>query len=76
MPDREAVRKLEEDKEAMKKKQVCVGFGPKMHAFPILVPGRFLIHEGEVVVLERKKKKKVRLYVSNSNRLGLGLVVC
>jgi len=60
MSDKEVVQKHEEDKEVMKKKQVCVGFGPKMHSFPILVPGRFLIYEGEVQVIEKKKKKKVR----------------
>ncbi len=60
MTDKEAVQKLEKDREVMRKKQVCIGFGPKMHSFPILVPGRFLIHEGEVTVIEKKKKKKVR----------------
>lgn len=59
MTDKEAIAKLEADKEIMKKKQVVIGFGPKMHSFPILVPGRFLIHEGEVIVIEKKKKKKV-----------------
>ena len=60
MADKDQVAKLEKDKEVMRKKQVCIGFGPKMHSFPILVPGRFLIHEGEVLVIEKKKKKRVR----------------
>ena len=57
--------KMEKDKEMMWKKQVCVGFGPKVGSFPILVPGRFLLHEGEVLMIEKKKKKKVS--VSNTS---------
>ncbi len=43
----------------MKSKQLCVGFGPRVVSFQLLLPGRFLLHEGDVTLLEKKKKKKV-----------------
>lgn len=60
MSEKELVEKWERDRETMKKKKVCIGFGPKVTPFPILVPGRFLLHEGEVFMIEKKKKSKVR----------------
>lgn len=59
--EKELVSKWEKDREVMKNKQVCVGFGPQIASFPILVPGRFLLHEGEVNTVEKRRRKKVSI---------------
>jgi hypothetical protein len=57
--DKGLQQKWERDSEVMKNKQLCVGFGPYISQFPLRVPGRVLVHEGEVSVIEKKRKKKV-----------------
>ena len=57
--DKELVKKFERDQEIMKNKLLCVGFGAKITPFQLSTPGRFLIQEGEVTVVEKKRKKKV-----------------
>lgn len=43
----------------MRKKGLCVGFGAKVSPIRMLLPGRVLLHEGEVWMVENKKKRKV-----------------
>lgn len=57
--DRELVGRWEKQKEAMKKLQLCVAFGGKVKQFRLAIPGRLLIHEGEITLIERRKRKKV-----------------
>ena len=39
--------------------QVCIGFAPKVQRIPINIPGRVLILEGDLILIEKKKKRKV-----------------
>ena len=57
--DKELVKKWEEDQEAMKGMQIRVGFNNKVRPVVVRVPGRMLLQEAEVTVIEKRKKKKV-----------------
>ena len=59
--DKELVKKWEEDQEAMKGMQIRVGFNNKVRPIVVRVPGRMLLREAEVTVVEKRKKKKVIL---------------
>lgn len=57
--DKELVRKWEEDQEAMKSMQIRVGFSTKVRPVIMRVPGRMLLLESEMTMMENRKKKKV-----------------
>lgn len=58
--DKELVDRWDRQQESMRRLQVCVGFGAKVKQCRVQVPGRLLIQEGELQLIERKKKRKVR----------------
>jgi hypothetical protein len=45
----------------MEKLKSSITFGTNVEAFDVMIPGRVLLHEGELHVVERKKKKKIWL---------------
>ena len=57
--DKELVKKWENDQEAMKSMQIRVGFNNKVRPIVVRVPGRVLLQEAEVTVIEKRRKKKV-----------------
>ena len=57
--DKDLVRRWEEDQEAMKSMQIRVGFSTKVRAVVMRVPGRMLLLESEMTMMENRKKKKV-----------------
>ena len=54
------MKKWENDQEAMKSMQIRVGFNNKVRPIVVRVPGRVLLQEAEVMVIEKRRKKKVR----------------
>ena len=58
--DKELVGHWGREQDAIRRLQLCVGFGGKVKQFRLQTPGRMLIHEGELLLVERKKKRKVR----------------
>jgi len=57
--DKELVGRWKVEQENMRRLQLCVSFGSKMKGFRLLTPGRLLLHEGELTLIERRKKRKV-----------------
>ncbi len=57
--DKDLVSRWERQTESMKRLQLCVAFGSKVKQVRLLTPGRLLIQEGELVLVERRKKRKV-----------------
>lgn len=60
--DRELVQAWNRELEVMKHLQLCIGFEVgKVQPFRVMIPGRLLIRDGEMTLIERRKKKKVDL---------------
>lgn len=59
--DKELVQTWEKDQKKMSSLQVCVGFGSSVKPFPVEVPGRVLLEEGEVTLVEKRRRRKVRV---------------
>ena len=57
--DKQIVQRWNRDQEVMKHLQLCVGFGAKVQPFRIMIPGRLLLQQGEMSLVERRKKRKV-----------------
>ena len=47
----------------MKFKQIQIGFSNKVRPIVVRVPGRTLLMESEVVIVEKRKKTKVCVHV-------------
>ena len=69
--DKKLVKKWEEDQEAMKGMQIRVGFSNKVRPIVVRVPGRLLLQEAEVTVIEKRKKKKVIHSMCECGREGV-----
>ena len=57
--DKELVSKWETDQETMKSMQIRVGLSTKVRPIIVRVPGRLLLQESEVTIVEKRRKKKV-----------------
>ncbi len=74
--DKDLVSRWERQTESMKRLQLCVAFGSKVKQVRLLTPGRLLIQEGELVLVERRKKRKVNSCVITALLMCVGVGVC
>jgi hypothetical protein len=58
-PDKDAVKRWDDEQRVMQKLDVCISFAAKIPKIPVVVPGRVLVREGEAYLIENKGKTKV-----------------
>ncbi len=57
--DKDLISRWERQTESMRRLGLCVAFGSKVKQVRLNTPGRLLIQEGEMVLVERRRKRKV-----------------